>query len=215
MEYKIRTVFRRCPSITTVTNFLEMITGLQMSSPPILLLYGMADDKADLPSAGWSWFPHTDDSGRLCISTLAITRDAFIEKVILPQLALYNQVTALVPTAQLACDYPCPSAVYLRPSGNGSKATAMMWTPLERAEDPFSQTYLFQDVYCAGEVITRQGPTPDNTDVGVADSDPPSSDVVAQHKLYTCKTVNKLTISDNWAVTMAGSVELYSNDPAR
>ncbi|KAI0328829.1 hypothetical protein GY45DRAFT_945594 [Cubamyces sp. BRFM 1775] len=204
--YTIRTMFRHYTSTITATNWYEIVTESPTPPPPILLVYDMLEDLADSPS----WDPFLGDE--LAISTLAITKDAFIEQVILPQLARYNEVTALIPTAQLTCDCPCPSAVYLMPSGDGWKAMAEKWTP---TDDAFSQTYLFKRAYCVGERVSVES---DVTNGGPAVSDPLLRDVFAR-QLYICKTENRLTISksidSDWTVTMTGSVELQSNDPAK
>ncbi|KAI0328817.1 hypothetical protein GY45DRAFT_1325812 [Cubamyces sp. BRFM 1775] len=202
---QFRTAFgrpRANMNAVTVENWHETISQPRAFSP-ILLVYGTQPDASRTPATppSWnSWSPHTHDIKGLSTGTLAIAKDVqVVERAIPAQLARLNAITALVPTVHLWCSYSCPGTVYLESSGDGRDSTVGKWQPWQPADcGPFeSRTYVFQSTSSCATTTFIDGAT-------------------RQKQTYTCKTVNKLTMSNlsspELAITMTGNIELSCSD---
>ncbi|KAI0655794.1 hypothetical protein C8Q70DRAFT_1018093 [Cubamyces menziesii] len=172
----------------TKENWHKTITGRRRAAAPILLIYGKQPGADRTPCIPPSWGPYafqTKYGNGLSTGTVAIAKDTYIRYVIPAQLARLNDITALVPTIQLACNCSCDDVVYLESSGDGLKATAEMWKP-DTARPWSSQTYTFE--------FERTSSCDVQTVI---------DEVRKIKKLYECKTSNTLTISDR-AILGAG-----------
>ncbi|KAI0655812.1 hypothetical protein C8Q70DRAFT_1018155 [Cubamyces menziesii] len=192
---QFRTAFgRRRATVDTVTveNWHETMSQPRTFSPIIL---GAGD-----PALLELLVPRADVINGLSIGTLAIAKDAqIVERVIPAQLARLNAITTLVPMVHLGYKYSCPGMVYLESSGDGTNAADGMWQPVQAVDavHSASRTYVYQSTSSCTTTTVVNG-------------------VTERTQTYTCKTTNKLTMSNMFspelAITMTGNIELSCSD---